>query len=221
MISRRAALFERSDIVARRFMSGSHLEIFHRADQAGLTALLGELGHLAAIVGNLARQPHPFAEFALAEVGVGDIGDQRQTERALRFLAGQIAGQSGFVEAAHATPEIQLIVEQLEADVIALHREWTTKHIEIGRGQAGLALAEQFQLRQLGGTLDAIQRTGFGDVRRGDAQVAVVFQRLGDQGLQARIGKILAPVGQCGGLAAGVGAAPANQCAGRLSVGRR
>jgi len=34
----------------------------------------------------------------------------------------------------------------------------------------------------------------FGNARGGDAQVAIVFQRSGDQLLQARVGKIMLPI---------------------------
>jgi hypothetical protein len=44
-------------------------------------------------------------------------------------------------------------------------------------------------VRKAVGAGDAGQRARFFDARHGDAQVAVVFQRGGDQGLQARIGE--------------------------------
>jgi hypothetical protein len=45
------------------------------------------------------------------------------------------------------------------------------------------------------GAGNARQRTGLIDTPDGDAQIAVVFQRRGDQALQVRIGEKCAPVG--------------------------
>ncbi|OGT13689.1 MAG: hypothetical protein A3J49_04740 [Gallionellales bacterium RIFCSPHIGHO2_02_FULL_57_16] len=101
------------------------------------------------------------------------------------------------IQAADPPPEVQLERHQAHAHVIALGLQRSAGDGCTGRGQRGIAGSAKIDIGQAVGLLDAVLRARLCDPCGRYAQIAIVLQRRCDQRLQARIGEVIAPAGDC------------------------
>ena len=122
----------------------------------------------------------------MVEPGGGDVADQRQPGGARRRLGREPAVLLGTGERSDAAEQVEL--EGGYADIAREAGAGAARGggagaaaMRCGRARAGIQPGEPV------GALDAILRARRGDVGGGDAQVAIIGQRLPDQLLEARI----------------------------------
>jgi len=172
---------------------GFGLAQVERRHRAGIEAALRQLVRFLPGLEGAARQRQALAVGGKAQPGVGDFGHQADLRTAARFLGAEIGLQRLFFQAAHAAEEVQFVRREAEAGAVLAADRRLAGGVEVARHALRALAAAGGDGREQVGALDAVQRARALDVERGDAQVAVVFEREFDHLAQARIGEVVAP----------------------------
>ena len=151
----------------------------------------------------LVRQQQALLQLTQRQFTLGDLCDQTQRDGAPGRIAGQVVLQGRVVQAAHAPPEVDFPAGQAQAHLVLAAQQGLACQVQVARHARAVHAGLGAEGGQQVGALDAIGGPCLLHAQRGDAQVAVVLQRLRNQGLQARVGEIVAPAGG-GGRRAGV-----------------
>ncbi|MNX69666.1 hypothetical protein D3C86_1008930 [compost metagenome] len=130
---------------------------------------------------------------AQRQIGVGDLGHERELGRHPGLLLGQIGGQGLIVQAADPPPEIQLPGRNRPGCLVGAGDLGRSGRREIGRRALRCRRHHAVQLRQEVGAPHAIGRPRRLDVEGRNADVAVVVEGGLDQGLQDGILEEVAP----------------------------
>ena len=151
----------------------------------------------------LVRQQQALLQLTQRQFTLGDLCDQTQRDGAPGRIAGQVVLQGRVVQAAHAPPEVDFPAGQAQSRLVLAAQQGLACQVQVARHARAVHAGLGAEGGQQIGALDAIGGPCLLHAQRGDAQVAVVRQRLRNQGLQARVGEIVAPAGG-GGRRAGV-----------------
>ena len=151
----------------------------------------------------LVRQQQALLQLTQRQFTLGDLCDQTQRDGAPGRIAGQVVLQGRVVQAAHAPPEVDFPAGQAQSHLVLAAQQGLACQVQVARHARAVHAGLGAEGGQQIGALDAIGGPCLLHAQRGDAQVAVVRQRLRNQGLQARVGEIVAPAGG-GGRRAGV-----------------
>lgn len=170
---------------------------------ANLHAPLEDAQAFLAAGDGLVRQQQALLQLTQRQFTLGDLRDQTQRDSAPGRIGGQVVFQGCVVQAAHAPPEIDFPAGQSHASLVLAAQQGLACQVQVGRHARAVQAGLGTQGGQHVGALDAIGGPRLLHAQRGGAQVAVVLQRLRNQGLQARVGEIVAPAGG-GGRRAGV-----------------
>ena len=166
--------------------------IVERGSDPGVEPLLADLQRAGAAVNGVFGDGDARVELALDEIGVGDVGDQADLERALGMDRRQIIGARGLGQAAHPAPEIELERGDAGADLEAVAGDRRNAVTACDARPAGAGGG--VDVRHLVGAPDAILAARLVDPQDRGAQVAIIVERGRDQRLQARVAEEAAPL---------------------------
>ena len=212
MLLRGALLLQLRHQGLRLLVQHAHLGQVEPGGGAHIDAAAEDAQRLGAVVQRALRERQAFVGLLQGQPGVGGLRHQADRGALLRPAGGKVLAQRRVAEVAHAAPQVQLPAADADGGAVAGQR--AGHHGGHGWRQPGTQVVGQAYARHAGagahagqfvGALDAIGGAGLGHAQRGQAQVAVVGQRLGDDGLQGGVGEIVAPVVDCGLRAFGIG----------------
>ena len=137
--------------------------------------------------------------------GMRHARDDAELRRALPLFAGQIILQRLSFQTAYPPEKVQLKGRDAQIDAVLAHRGFLAHRPQIGRQTLAGGAGACINGRETLGTLNAVQRPRRLHVQGCDFQVAVVFQCLCNQLLQAGIAEKLLPGGRGTRLVPGAG----------------
>ncbi|MNK74786.1 hypothetical protein D3C87_943070 [compost metagenome] len=172
---------------------GFHLRQVQLGNRAYLKAAGKDAQRFGAAVDRGARQFHPFVEFTQAQVAIGHLRHQSHADGAARLVAGQQGLQRAVFQAAHPAPEIEFPGAHVQARLVLRAGHGAARRTQIIWHACAAAGGAQRDGGKLLRALDAIRGARLFHAQRGDADVAVAGQRLRNERLQARVGKVALP----------------------------
>ena len=186
-------LFDLSHQRARLLQQGVHLHHVHAGNRPHFEASGEDAQGFFAADDGLARQCEALVQFQQPEIGIRHLGDQAYRDGMARRIRGKVGFQRRLLEIAHPPPEIEFPGGQPHNDLVLVGGQRSTCRAEVARHTCPAAIDAGCNGRKLVGPLDAIGRLRFGHAQHGGPQISVMRQRLGDQGLELRIGKVVTP----------------------------
>ena len=207
-----------------RFNQGFHFAQVDGRNYAGIVLdLVKPVGLLAGLQHPLGEL-HGFFSVAFVEIGFGHGRNQREVGGIAGGSAAEIALQCGLVVAAGFAEQVELVGGDAEADAVGFGNVGAAGGAQILRHAGTLAGAAGVDAGQGGGAGDGVLGAYRFGIQGGHAQVGVILQCQGNQGFEARVGKVVFPAG-VGGTAALAGGGVVAEAGGhvyfRLLIARR
>ena len=201
-----------------RFNQGFHFAQVDGRNHAGVVLdLIEPVGLLTGLQHSLCEL-HGFFGVAFVEIGFGHGGNQREVGGIARGGAAEVALQCGLVVAAGFAEQVELVGGDAEADGVGFGNVGAAGGAQILRHAGTLAGAAGVDAGQGSGAGDGVLGANCFGIQGGHAQVGVVLQRQGNQGFEARVGKVVFPAG-VGGTAALVGGGVVAEIGGHVYFG--
>lgn len=193
MSLRGACLFELRGQCSCLLQQGFHLHYIQLRNRADFKAPRKDTQRFLTAGNGLLSQRDALIEFAQRQITVRHLSDQAHRDRAACCIGGKVAFQRRLLEVAHPAPEIEFPGRDPHPNLILASGQRSSCRAQVGRRACPAAIDAGRNGRKLVGTLDTVSRPRFLNPQHGCLQIAVVLQRLRDQRLELRIGKIVAP----------------------------